>query len=453
MNAKTILMALCAVAAAAGGGYALYRAGVEAGMSAAPPAHADHAAAPAPSGAAATGSADPASGRRVLYWHDPMVPGPRFDKPGKSPFMDMQLVPVYAEPGADPAGVGAGVAIDARVRQNLGVRVEEVSRGSLDAGIDAVGGVAYDERAVAVVQARSNGFVERVHVRAPLEPVRAGQPLVDLYVPDWVAAQEEFLSVRRMAAASGEPPLLRLVDAARQRMRLAGMDDAAIGRVEAGGAVQTRTTLTAPIGGVVGEVSVREGMTVAAGAPLYRINGLGTVWINAEVPERVAARVRPGQAVEVRTAAGADVLRGKVAALLPEINSTTRTTKARIEIANPGGRLVPGMFASVRILDAGARDVLLVPTEALIPTGERTVVIVAQPDGRFAPADVETGAERGGRTEIRRGLAAGQKVVVSGQFLVDSEASLRGALSRMGADPAPAPAAPATPTAPPKAAP
>jgi len=245
--------------------------------------------------------------------------------------------------------------------------------------------------------------------------------------------------VRRMAAASGEPPLLRLVDAARQRMRLAGMDDAAIGRVEAGGAVQTRATLTAPIGGVVGEVSVREGMTVAAGAPLYRINGLDTVWINAEVPERVAARVRPGQAVEVRTAAGADVLRGKVAALLPEINSTTRTTKARIEIANPGGRLVPGMFASVRILDAGARDVLLVPTEALIPTGERTVVIVALPEGKFASVDVEAGAERGGRTEIRRGLAEGQKVVVSGQFLVDSEASLRGATARMSAEPATAP--------------
>jgi Cu(I)/Ag(I) efflux system membrane fusion protein len=175
------------------------------------------------------------------------------------------------------------------------------------------------------------------------------------------------------------------------------------------------------------------------GAPLFRINGVGTVWVNAEIPEALSADVRPGRIVEASaTALPGSSFKGKVSAILPEVNAVTRTIKARVELANPGGRLVPGMFASVDFAPREASETLIVPTEAVIATGKRSVVIVAEGDGRFTPVDVEPGAEGNGETEIRRGLQAGQKVVTSGQFLIDSEASLRGAAARMGsAKPAP----------------
>src|SRR5258708_18327715 len=154
------------------------------------------AAAPATAGVQKPGDVDPASGKKVLYWHDPMVPGQKFDKPGKSPFMDMQLVPVYADGSSDESAV----SISPRVQQNLGVRTAEVNSGSLSSTVEAVGSVAYNERDVAVVQARSNGYLERLYVRAPLDPVRKGQPLAALYVPVWVAAHEEYLSANRIAA-------------------------------------------------------------------------------------------------------------------------------------------------------------------------------------------------------------------------------------------------------------
>ena len=188
-----------------------------------------------------------------------------------------------------------------------------------------------------------------------------------------------------------------------------------------------------------GELTAREGMTVMAGGPLFRINGLSTVWVNAEVPEVAAAQVRPGNSVEARTpAVSGTVFKGKVSAILPEVNPTTRTIKARIEVANPNGQLAPGMFATVSFAPAARKDVLLVPSEAVIQTGKRSVVVVAQGDGKFAPVDVEVGLDSNGQTEIRKGLQTGQKVVVSGQFLVDSESNLKASATRMGDMPAPA---------------
>jgi len=262
--------------------------------------------------------------------------------------------------------------------------------------------------------------------------VRKGQPLAELYVPDWVAAQEEYLSVKRMSGAGLEA----LLDGARQRMRLAGMNEDQIRLVESSGTVHARLIVTSPADGIVAELGTREGMTVTSGALLFRINGLDTVWVNAELPESQVSLVRPGNAVEARAPAlPGIVFSGRVSALLPEINAATRTLKARVELANPGRRLVPGMFATINFTPATRREALLVPTEAVIQTGKRSVVIVAQDDGRFAPVNVETGIEAGGRTEIRKGLAAGQKVVVSGQFLIDSEASLKATTTRMGDTP------------------
>jgi membrane fusion protein, copper/silver efflux system len=433
MNKTYLFVVPVAAIVIAAGGYGVYRLGMNRGMELQGTVSNAAPAVPSAASAQKPGDVDAKTGRKVLYWHDPMVPGQKFDKPGKSPFMDMQLVPVYADSGGDEAAV----AISPRMRQNLGVRTVEVKAGSLTSTVEAVGSVAYNERDVAVVQARSNGFLERLHVRAPLDPVRKGQPLAELYVPDWVAAQEEYLSAKRIGAQSDSKSLAGLADAARQRMRLAGMSDAQIAAVEAGGKVQARFIITAPIAGVIGELTAREGMTVMAGAPLFRINGLSTVWVNAELPEVSAAQIRPGNPVEARTpAVSGAVFKGKVSAILPEVNPATRTIKARIEIANPSGQLVPGMFATVSFAPAPRKDVLLVPSEAVIQTGKRSVVVVAQGDGKFAPVDVEVGVDSNGQTEIRKGLQAGQKVVISGQFLVDSEANLKASTARMGDAPA-----------------
>ncbi len=420
---KTQLLPVALGAACLVAGFGLYQLGLHQGMKAAGSMTEKS------SAGGAMPQADAA--KKPLYWHDPMYPTQKFDKPGKSPFMDMQLVPVYGDGDADDGKV----SISPRVQQNLGIRTAEVTKGNLGTTLEAVGNVAYNERDVELVQARSNGFVEKLYVRAPLDPVKKGQPLAELYVPDWIAAQEEYLTARHMQGGGMDG----LVDGARQRMRLAGMSDEQIHLVESSGKVHARITITAPSSGVMADLPVREGMTVMTGAPLFRINGLSTVWVNAEVPESAAAQVRPGNAVEARSPAlPGTVFTGKVSAILPQVNATTRTLVARIELANPHGELVPGMFATIHFAPAARREVLQVPSEAVIQTGKRSVVMVAQAGGKFLPVDVETGVESNGQTEIRKGVEAGQKVVVSGQFLVDSEASLTGTADRMGEASAPA---------------
>jgi membrane fusion protein, copper/silver efflux system len=370
---------------------------------------------------AATGG--PESGRRVLYWYDPMVPQSRFEKPGKSPFMDMQLVPKYADEAADE-GV---VSIDPRVLQSLGVRTAEARPGSLGLKWSAVGNVEYNERSVVLVQPRAGGFIEKLYVRAPLDPVRAGDPLVEILFPEWAAAQEEYLLLRRRA----DPASRDLAAAARQRLALLGMSNEQVATLEAEGVSRPRVTLRAPVSGVIAELGAREGMTVTAGTTLFRIAGLATVWVVAQVPETQAGLLAPGGRVEARVPAyPAETFAGRVSAILPEVNSATRTVRARVEIANPAGKLKPGMYANLAFT-ARAREGLLVPAEAVIRTGERSVVILAEGDGRFRAVDVEVGMESGAETEIRKGLKPGDKVVVSGQFLIDSEASLRSTLARL----------------------
>lgn len=438
MKLKSLVLTLVAAGVLGAAGYGLYALGARHGAGAPSVAAATGRAPSAADTAAKAGDIDPATGKKVLYWHDPMVPAQKFDKPGKSPFMDMMLVPVYA----DGTGDANQVTVSPRVEQNLGLRTAVVERSELTPRVEAVGSIAFDEREQAIVQARATGYVERLRVRATLDRVSKGQPLADLYVPDWVAAQEEFLAVSRMQGKD----LAGLVDGARQRMRQVGMSDDQIRSFEASGKVQPRITLVAPVGGVVVELLAREGMTVTPGTTMFRINSLSTVWANAEVPESQAALLRPGAAVEGRSAALPNaVFKGTVQAILPEVDAATRTLKARVELANPGGQLVPGMFVTVG-LSTSAQSGLTVPSEALIQTGQRSVVMLAEANGAFRPVDVDVGIEANGRSEIKRGLQAGQKVVVSGQFLVDSEASLRGIGTRsMEAASQPAPAQPAQP--------
>ena len=379
----------------------------------------------APAGVSATKAAPaaPAAERKVLYWYDPMVPTQRFDKPGKSPFMDMQLVPRYADEGG--ADAGSAVTVSPQAVQSLGLRVATAETHVLQSAVDVVGTVGLNERDVSIVQARASGFVERVHPRAPGDVIPAGAALAEVLHPDWLAAQREYLAVR----ATGDAVLAQ---AARARLTLLGMPAALVERLEAGGQPQAVTTIVAPSGGLIAELMVRQGMTVSAGMTLARVNGLGTVWVEAAVPEALAAAVVTGQRAELRLVAfPGEVLRGKVAAVLPETSRDTRTLRVRVEVANPGGRLRAGMSGEVRLL--GARqgtEVVTVPGEAVIRTGRRALVYVVDAPGRYRPVEVELGAEIDGRVAVLKGLAAGQQVVASGQFLIDSEASLQGLTAR-----------------------
>ena len=438
------LLAALAAATLAGTGYALYSMGMQRGAAAIHTGSADSSAPAASSASVDSGSIasaeeatrrhikdglkagdmDPVTGQRVLYYHDPMVPGKRFDAPARSPFMDMMLVPVYAGAQGQDSN---NVTVSPRVQQNLGLRTAEVVQGTLAPQLQAIGSIAWNERDQSVIQARATGFIERLHVRATLDPVRAGQPFADLYVPDWIAAQQEFLAVRKAAGAD-----TALVAAARQRMLLAGMSQAQVAGVESSGTAQPRMTLTAPSSGVVAELVAREGMTVTPGTTLARINGLASVWALAEVPESQIALLRRGATVEARSpGAPGTVFRGTVQAILPEVTPTTRTLKARVQLANPGGALAPGMQVTLQFTDMRSAPALLVPTEAIIATGQRNVVMLAEEGGRYRPVNVETGIESAGQTEIKKGLAAGQRVVVSSQFLIDSEASLKGVEARL----------------------
>ncbi len=356
------------------------------------------------------------SDAQVLYWYDPMVPQHRFEKPGKSPFMDMDLVPRYANEGGDVATI----SIDAGITQNLGIRLATVRRGQLVNVTEAVGLLEYNARDVALVQARAGGFVERVYRHAPGDVLDKGAALADLLIPEWSAAQEEYLALRRI----GEPALLA---AARQRLRLAGMPASTISQLERSGKVNASITISTPIGGVLQELDVREGMTLAAGAPLARINGLDSVWLEVAVPEAQSQGIRVGQRATARLPAlPGQLIEGEITAVLPEANAASRTLRVRVELPNPDGLLRPGLTAQASLAGGDDASVLLIPGEAVIRTGRRSLVMLAEPGGRYRPVEVETGRESGSQTVILRGLEEGQQVVASGQFLLDSEASLRG---------------------------
>lgn len=377
-------------------------------------------------------------GKKVLYWYDPMVPQQHFPAPGKSP-MGMDMVPKYANEGAGPGEVG--FKIDPAKVANLGMRIATAMRGELASGVTATGTIDFNLRDVAIVQPRSAGFVQRVYGRAPGDIIPAGAPLADLLVPEWGGAQAEYLAVRR----TGDPALIR---AAQQRLQLLGMSPGLIRQIDQSGRARSVVTVTAPIGGVIKTLSVRSGMSVSAGETLAEISGLGTVWLNAAVPEAMAGQVRMGQPVTATLAAyPGESFSGRVTAVLPQAQVESRTLQVRIELPNRSGRLRPGMFANVQ-LTSTARPAILVPTEAIIRTGKRSLVMLALPGGRYQPAEVQIGQSGGDKTEILAGLSEGERIVASGQFLIDSEASLSGVQARpigggmtMPASPAVAPKA------------
>ena len=370
------------------------------------------------------------------YWYDPMAPQKRFDKPGKSPFMDMPLVAKCGATAGAPSRVqddtsgsaGAStnsIAIDPRVVQNLGVRLGVVERGTFARAVDTVGVVAVDEHRIEAIEIRQPGWVEELGVRAVGDSVRRGQQLAGIYSPDLLATQQELLIARE----SGDS---QLIEAARRRLVLFGLSASQIARIEKTGQAERRVDYYAPFDGYVMELGVRQGSAVAPGTMLFQLAALDSIWINAEVPETQAAWIKTGDlaTAEVPALPG-DHFAGQIDYLYPELMPTTRTLKVRIVVKNPKARLRPGMFATVHLRGATPDRMLTVPTEAVIKTGTRSVVILADDGSHFRPALVRLGAEHGGRSEILEGLVAGQNVVASGQFLIDSEASLRGAFENL----------------------
>jgi len=372
----------------------------------------------------------PASGaatesHKVLYWKAPMDPNFHSDKPGKSP-MGMDLVPVYASGGS--AGAASDVKIDPAVVNNLGVHTVEVRQGSLSHRIEAVGYVGYDENTVISINTRADGWVEKLGVKSVGDTVRTGQLLYSLFSPKLATAEREYLT----ATASGSKTLIR---ASRQRMRALGFTTAQIERLKHRRKVSDRVARRAEGAGagVVINLGISEGAYVKPMTQVMQLADLHTVWILAEIDESDVALLRTGQkAVATLDAFPGQRWSGAVDYIYPDINTATRTAKLRLRFDNPNLRLQPNMYAHITINAMPQHHVVHIPLQALIRTGHSQRVIISLGNGRFDVCPVEGGFTSGSQVEILKGLRAGQRVVTSAQFMLDSEANVNAAALRLG---------------------
>lgn len=381
-------------------------------------------------GDAGTAVSVDASGRRILYWYDPMVPLERYPGPGKSS-MNMDLIPRYADE------TEGGVSVSPAMIQNLGIRTVRAEVRDSAASISAVGRVELDERLIAEVQTLTPGFVESLRIRAEGEPVVRGSRIATVYSPELLGAQQEYAALLRIRGSAITPGLRA---AARNRLRLLGLPAGAIQRLDRGGAPQRTYTVFASASGVVSRIGARPGAQVTPGQSIVTISGLSRVLVVAQVPEASLGTIRAGMPVRITFAAyPGEPREGRIDYIYPGLDPEARTARVRITLDNPGQRLRQGMFANVAIVGTSG-TALSVPSEAVIDTGRRKIVIVRR-NGRFLPLEVVTGRDAGEWTQVLSGLAQGDEVVASGQFLIDSEASISGVTARLNrAGPAQAPA-------------
>ena len=393
----------------------------------------------------------------VTGWHCPMHPTYTSDRPGDCPICGMRLVPIEGgqaaaapTPATERGVVGqANVESDAAGIRLAGVRTARAERGRLARTTRTVGVVVADERRVRRVQTKIAGWVERLHVGAEGDLVRAGQPILAIYSPELLASQEELLRAREVAArfeSSSLPEVRRggadLVTAARRRLELFDVPRSFIDRLERTGAVQRTVTLVAPASGFVSAKTVFQGMEVSPGMELFTLTDLSRVWVEAEFYEYEAHLLRPGQRVAVRLPYDAGrALEAEVALVYPTLSPQSRTVKARLELPNPDGQLRPGAFVDVTTELAAAEGVL-VPDDAVIDSGLRQIVFVERQPGVFEPREVRLGVRGEGRAVVLSGVAEGERVATHANFLLDSESKLRGALAALAPG---APAAGATP--------
>jgi len=374
-------------------------------------------------GAATTTAADGDGEREALYWVAPMDPNYRSDGPGKSP-MGMDLVAVYADGQAAGSGEPA-LRIDPVVVNNIGVKTAPVTRGTLHRHIDTVGYVTPDADRVSHVHVRTDGWIENLQADTEGDAVTRGAPLFEIYSPALASAQDEHLQALRAGGT-------RLLEASERRLAALGMNAGQIRALRTSGSASHTITVTSPKDGYLLELNVREGMFVEPGNTIMSLADLSEIWVDVDVFEQQIDWVRAGQTARMRLPFAPDrVWQGTVDYVYPTIRPETRSARLRLAFDNPDLALKPNMYAHVEIEAEPRPDVLHVPAQAVIRSGDATRVILALGDGRFRPAEVATGLESEGRIEILRGLSAGERVVESSQFLIDSEASLDASLLRM----------------------
>jgi Cu(I)/Ag(I) efflux system membrane fusion protein len=356
--------------------------------------------------------------RKILYYRHPHKPQITSDTPRKDE-MGMDYVPIYDDGG------GAAVKISPTVVHSLGVRTVKVKRDRLWRRIDTVGYVDHDETKLSHIHMRTDGWIEKLYVKTEGEHVKKGTALFALYSPALVNAQEEYLQALTSRSKS-------LIKASRERMKALGISSSQIRRLHDSKKAQQRITVYAPQDGVVSSLKVREGMYIKPATDVMTLADLSSIWIIAEVFEQQADWVKPNQPAEVRLSyLPGKVWKGTVDYIYPQLDAKTRTLKVRLKFENIDEALKPNMYADVAIFGGAKRDIIVIPREALIRTGEETRVILDIGEGRFMPRNIVVGVESGDNVEVIAGLKEDERVVTSGQFLIDSEASLKASLSRM----------------------
>ncbi|MFK5927084.1 MAG: efflux RND transporter periplasmic adaptor subunit [Desulfuromusa sp.] len=384
-------------------------------------------------GSSAVGAA--AGERKIKYWQAPMDPTFIRDEPGKSP-MGMDLIPVYE----DQATGGSMITIDPTTIQNMGVRTTAVVRSDLSRTIRTVGLVSYEEPKQYVVNAKIAGWVEKLYVAETGQQVKKGQKLLEIYSPELVTAQQELLlasknynSLKESSFPQISESAERLLEASRKRLEFWDVSKKQISRLERTGQVRKTVTLYAPYSGIVTLKMVNEGMYIKPGVALLNLADLSTVWVIADIYEYQLPWVRTGQQVEIELPYVQDrKFEARVDYLYPYVEPKTRTVKARIKFDNSDLKLRPDMYVNVYVRGEQVKDALVIPQEAVLRSGEKQTVFIALSGGRFEPRLIQTGLQgENGYIEVLQGLFAGEQVVTSSQFMLDSESKLREAIQKM----------------------
>lgn len=425
MKPVTGIVAVAVLAAAAAGtGYWLGQRSADGG----------HAAAPAATGSAAKGE------RKLLYYRNPMGLPDTSPVPKKDP-MGMDYIAVY-EGGESADSSSAQVSISTEKVQRLGVRTETAALRVLERTVRAAGRIEPDERRSYAIAPKFEGYVERLHVNATGQPVGRGQPLFEVYSPELVSAQREYAiaaqgvqSLKDSGSESREA-MKRLAEASLARLKNWDISEDQIKSLAASGETKRTLTFRSPVGGIVTEKKALQGMRFMPGEALYQVADLSSIWVIADVFEQDIGLVKTGAKARIRINAYPDkTFTGALTYVYPTLTAETRTVPVRIELANPGNLLKPGMFAEVELPVAAKGAVLAVPASAVIDSGTRRIVLVQAGDGRFEPREVRTGARGDSHIEIISGVKDGETVVVAANFLIDAESNLKAALGGM----APAP--------------
>ncbi len=375
--------------------------------------------------------------RKILYWYDPMHPQYKTDKPGKAPDCGMALVPKYADEQAASMAPGS-VMISAAKQQLIGVRTTEAKRETLVRDVRTTGQITADETKIAHVHVKINGFIEQVFVDYVGQLVKKGQPLFTLYSPDLVSTQEEYLIAKRgektlstsefAEVAQGSESLLR---STRERLKLWDISDEQIKKLDQSGEVSRTLTFYSPITGFVMDRKAFPQTSVTPDTELYTVSDFSAVWVNADIFEYEVPFVRVGQRAEMQLSYyPGKTWNGRLSFIYPTVDATTRTVKVRMEFPNADFQLKPQMFADVD-LKINYGNQIIVPQEAVLDSGKEQRVFVTNGDGYFEPRRITTGAKLDGKVIVLSGLKAGEIVVSSGNFLIDSESRLKGDMSSM----------------------